>query len=143
VANEINIKYRIIETNEKEHTIVVRYYTDFLDEEALKIDDNRTADDKPVRCRTDYNLTLWDHIVKSEEDLQNFIISSMPVAWFQLQYNIMNDVNKEKMAFVSKFSDKVFEKTVDAITIVPEIEKPIDPKSFTPDEIERILSTQT
>ena len=82
------IKYRIIDVNESEQTITVRYWTDFLSEEDLAYDANRNPDGTPVRCRTDYNFSLWD-MYKTEEDIEKMIINSIPIDWFKLQYKVI------------------------------------------------------
>ena len=44
------IKYKIVEVNEAEHSLVVRYYTDKITEESLAVD---ILDGVIRRCRTD------------------------------------------------------------------------------------------
>lgn len=83
--NKINVKYKILSVNNIEHSVVVRYWTDFLSEEELKINDEKSEDGSPLRCRTDSNLNIWDHI-KTEEELHEYIIGAAPIEWFKLMY---------------------------------------------------------
>jgi hypothetical protein len=109
------IKYRIIDVNESEQTITVRYWTDFLSEEDLAYDANRNPDGTPVRCRTDYNFSLWD-MYKTEEDIEALIVNSIPIDWFKLQYKVKspqidNTINGT-MACVKNLINKTFEKDI-------------------------------
>lgn len=86
----MNIKYRIIEVHQKEHSFVVRYYTDLITEDMLACQFNedgsimRNVYDAPIRCRTDYNLTMFnDHA--SEEDIDQQIRQAAPAEWLRIQ----------------------------------------------------------
>ena len=83
----IKFYYKIIEANEEEQSITVRYWTDFLSEEELAADNNRNPDGTPVRCRTDYNFNIWDN-TKTTEEIEKMIVSSFPREWFLLKYEI-------------------------------------------------------
>lgn len=80
------IKYKIIETNAAQHSIVVRFYTDVITEEMLATD---TLDGIIRRCRTDYSFDLPipapDGIA-----LHEFISAKAPVAWLSAQEAILN-----------------------------------------------------
>lgn len=91
----MNIKYKILSVNPEEHTIVVRYYSDLLTEEKLATIKN--ADGSPaevdengniLRCRTDVNLAIWQAPAPTGQELNDYIISCAPVAWFELQEKI-------------------------------------------------------
>ena len=83
----IKFYYKIIEANEEEQSITVRYWTDFLSEEELAADNNRNPDGTPVRCRTDYNYNLWDN-KKTTEEIEEMIVSGFPREWFLLKYAV-------------------------------------------------------
>jgi len=83
----IKFYYKIIEANEEEQSITVRYWTDFLSEEELAADNNRNPDGTPVRCRTDYNYNIWDN-TKTTEEIEKMIVSSFPREWFLLKYAV-------------------------------------------------------
>ena len=74
--------YRILSANEKEHTFVVRYWTDKFTEKDLRIRDD-DHEDPPQRCRTDYNLTGWKHDLTPDQ-LHEYIVQSAPKAWFEI-----------------------------------------------------------
>lgn len=90
----MDIKYRIIEKNEDEHSIVVRYWTDIISELDLvtEYDANGnpilTSNGWPVRCRTDSNLNLYDLPNPSEEELIDFIEKNAPADWLVMKHNI-------------------------------------------------------
>jgi len=83
----IKFYYKIIEANEEEQSITVRYWTDFLSEEELAADNNRNPDGTPVRCRTDYNFNIWDN-TKTTEEIEEMIVSGFPREWFLLKYAV-------------------------------------------------------
>jgi hypothetical protein len=84
--NIIMIKYKIIETNAAQHSIVVRFYTDVITEEMLATD---TLDGIIRRCRTDYSFDLP---IPAPDGLalHEFISAKAPVAWFNAQEAILN-----------------------------------------------------
>jgi hypothetical protein len=82
----INLKYKIVEVNTNEHSIVVRYYTDITTEEMLAVD---TLDGVIRRCRTDYSLDL-PVPAPSGADLDTFIVARAPVVWFETQQAVAN-----------------------------------------------------
>ena len=82
-----DIKYKIVEIDEQNQLMVVRYWTDWLTEEELAIDSNRKPDGTIVRCKTDYTINIWDHM-KTQEDIENVILNTIPVDWFKLQYAV-------------------------------------------------------
>lgn len=90
------IKYKILEVNESERSIVVRFYTDILTEE--KLASFRNADGSAIteqdgsikQCRTDYHINIWQVPTPTGEELHNLILSHAPVAWFELQEKILN-----------------------------------------------------
>jgi len=61
----MNFKFKILSFDLSQHSIVVRYYTDFLTEDNLATSFNldgsieRNKDGSPIRCQTDYNLNIW------------------------------------------------------------------------------------
>jgi len=86
----MKIKYKIIQVNPADHGIVVRFYTDTISEEDLAIRNPDTGeiildDDGNIgSCRTDYSITLWDAPALTGEALEEVIMRSAPVQWFEL-----------------------------------------------------------
>lgn len=80
------IKYKIVEVNEAEHSIVVRYYTDKITEEMLAVD---ILDGVIRRCRTDYSLDLPIPAPTGAE-LHNFISIRAPKDWLFAQEDILD-----------------------------------------------------
>ena len=111
----LNIKYKIVEIDEAGQLMVVRYWTDWLTEEELASDSNRNPDGTPVRCRTDYSINVWDSL-RNEKDIHDFIINTMPIDWFKLQYvvknpNIDHTVNG-RLSHIKDLLNKTFEKKI-------------------------------
>ena len=80
------IKYKIVETNVADHSIVVRYYTDIVTEEMLSVD---TLDGIIRRCRTDYSFDL-PIPAPSGTALHDFIVARAPTAWLHTQEDVLN-----------------------------------------------------
>jgi hypothetical protein len=80
------IKYKIIETNTAEHSIVVRFYTDIITEAMLAVD---VLDGVIRRGRTDYSLDL-PVPAPTGTALHDFIVARAPTAWLHAQEDILN-----------------------------------------------------
>lgn len=116
----MDIKYRIISVDEKDHSFVVRYYTDILTEDMLTSffnDDGsiqRGADGKPVRCRSDWSLTVYN-VNATHEEIESQIKSAAPAEWFRIlehanendTTNAINNV-KEKLDKEHNFTHEPF-----------------------------------
>lgn len=91
----MNVHYRILKVDNLERGIIVRYFTDILTEDMLanSIDDAgsimRTDEGYPIRCRTDWNYTIYD-LNATEEDIQQIIRNGAPVDWFRMQEAILD-----------------------------------------------------
>ena len=81
---DINIKYRVLYVDENNHSMTVRYYTDKVTEDDLALirdDANRIVrggDGKPVRCMTDYNISVFETPSPSEERILDLIMLNAP-----------------------------------------------------------------
>jgi len=80
------IKYKIIEINTEQHSIVVRYYTDIVTEAMLATD---ILDGVIRRCRTDYSFDL-PVPAPTGTALDDFINARAPVAWLTTQEAVLN-----------------------------------------------------
>ncbi len=86
------VNYRIIEVNENENAMVVRYWTDLISEKSLASHfDNDgniilTEGGYPTRCRTDVNINFNFNVEPSEEDIIRKIHEVAP-----LQFLIISD----------------------------------------------------
>jgi hypothetical protein len=91
------IKYKIIETNTAEHSIVVRYYTDIITEAMLATD---VLDNVIRRGRTDYSFDL-PVPTPTGTALHDFIVARAPTAWLHTQEDVLNpDVDTSLSAIV-------------------------------------------
>lgn len=134
------INYKILQVHEKEQSIVVRYWTDFLTENDLAVDNEKNSDGSPVRCRCDYNLNVWDYI-KTEEDLNKMIQNAAPIDWFKLQYRVKNpeidNTINGTMSIVKGLLNKVHVKEIENI----QTQKNID--ELTDDEVNQLIDQLT
>lgn len=92
----MNVNYRLLNIDKKEHSIVVRYFTDTVNETMLATEFNSdgsvkmTANGYPTRCRTDYNLTIYDIPSPTSNAIIDIIQRSAPVSWLYMQEQIAN-----------------------------------------------------
>lgn len=92
----MDIKYRIIAVDSKEHSIVVRYFTDKITEEMLATqfnDDNSPTlneEGYPVRCRTDYHINIFQVPSPSQEEIIKTINVNAPFEWFKMQEGLLD-----------------------------------------------------
>lgn len=95
-----NISYRVLNTNPKEKSLTVRYWTDIVTENSLatSIDVNGdimlTPNGWPTRARTDFNLTIYDTEI-SEENVIRLIETSAPLLFFRNMENILTNSEEE------------------------------------------------
>jgi len=80
------IKYKIIEADAAQHSIVVRYYTDVVTEAMLATD---VLDGVIRRCRTDYSFDL-PVPAPTGAALHEFIADRSPTVWLHTQEDVLN-----------------------------------------------------
>ena len=90
------IKYKIVETNVADHSIVVRYYTDIVTEAMLSVD---TLDGIIRRCRTDYSFDL-PIPAPTGAALHDFIVTRAPTAWLHTQEDVLNPAIDTSLAAI-------------------------------------------
>jgi hypothetical protein len=98
----MNLRYKIIEVNTKEHSIVVRFYTDVITEEMLAVD---VVDGVIRRGRTDYSIDL-PFPAPTGNALAEFIVSRAPVGWFTTQEAVLNPVLDTSLSSVAELVGK-------------------------------------
>lgn len=109
------IKYKIVEVNTNEHSIVVRYYTDIITEEMLAID---ILDGVIRRCRTDYSIDL-PVPTPTGTALIDLINSKAPTAWLNTQEAVLNqdiDTSLSEVTSLMGIETEVVEPTVVEVT---------------------------
>jgi len=104
---KLKYKFRILQFNKEEHSVIVRYYTDILTEEMLC----NSFDEKgrilyhengyPLSCRSDYNINIYDNLNPTEEEIIQLIKDSVPDKWLYLKECIINN----KTTNLSKFEN--------------------------------------
>lgn len=93
----MEVKYKIIDVDPSQHSIVVRYYTDLLSEDSLATSFNsdgsiaRRPDGSPQRCQTDYNFNLWQTNPQlTTDDIKKIANDGAPYDWFKLKHDILD-----------------------------------------------------
>jgi hypothetical protein len=91
-------KYKIISTDPEDHSIVVRFFTNVITEQALAIRNPdtgeiiRNEDGTIQSCRTDYNITLWRLGIGKDdkEALHKEIMKHAPQSWLEHKERMLN-----------------------------------------------------
>jgi len=78
----MQIKYKIIDTDIENQTIVVRFYTDTVTEESLATDIDQ--DGKIIKCSTDLSLKLFI-ANPTDEELHSFILAFTPKTMLEIK----------------------------------------------------------
>jgi hypothetical protein len=114
-AEEMKVKYRIIEVDSSQHSVVVRYYTDILsqDDLATSFDTNNTIirrpDGTPQRCQTDYNINIWKtNPSPTIEDIHEIAKGAAPYDWFKLKHDVLNPSVDTTLNVVSTIMNQEF-----------------------------------
>jgi len=123
----MEVKYRIIDVDPNQHSIIVRYYTNVLTEDSLAISFNtdgsiaRRADGSPQRCQTDYHINIWKtETPPTEEEIQKIANDSAPYDWFKLKHDILDPNIDTSLSNVSSLVGKEFAAIKPVIAIVEE-----------------------
>jgi hypothetical protein len=105
----MQINYRVLSYNEKDHSMTVRYWTDELSEEELNafFDEYNNIvynpDGYPVRTKTDMNITFYNNPNPSSNDIINIIEKSAPTLWlYNLEQNKISNT-EYSLANVASF----------------------------------------
>ena len=142
--NKFNIKYKIIETYEDTKSITVRYWTDNISEEELRVDAENLSDGSPARCKNDLHIEL-DANIKTEEDLHNRIISCAPIQTLKRAEEFKNSTDLNPVLLATNLIHKTHEKEIeepDPKKYEPNAMKN-SPKELTDEEIEKLLEEIT
>jgi hypothetical protein len=91
----MNFKYKIIEVHPEQHSIVVRFYTDKVSVEHLCLKDEDgnprlNEDGEIARCKTDFNINLWEVPAITGEALHARIVECCPSILLALEEKILD-----------------------------------------------------
>lgn len=111
----MNLRYKIVEVNTNEHSIVVRYYTDIITEEMLATD---VLDGVIRRCKTDYSFDL-PFPAPTGLELNKFISARAPTAWLETQESLRNPSANTALAAITPL------KGVEIEAVTPTAVKPL------------------
>ena len=86
----MQIYYRILSLNEREGSILVRYWSDEMSERELssKAPGEETSD-TPEHCRTDINYNIFDQKM-TQDQLHDFLMDGAPEDWLGMKGRIKN-----------------------------------------------------
>lgn len=111
------VKFKIIELDTTQHSMVVRYFSDLLTEDELassfETDEQgnrviqRRPDGSPARCQTDYNINIWRVPAPSAEEIKKIASQAAPYDWFKLKHEIILNTVDTSMANVASLMNQV------------------------------------
>lgn len=114
-----NVKFKIIEVDSTQHSMVVRYFSDLVTEDDLATsfipDENginvieRRPDGSPVRCQTDYNINIWQTPAPDAEGIRKIASDSAPYDWFKIKHAIIQNTTDVSMSNVAALMNQTFE----------------------------------
>jgi hypothetical protein len=111
----MEVKYKIIDVDLTQHSMIVRYYTDLLTEDSLATSLNsdgsiaRRDDGSPQRCQTDYNINIWKTTpTPTEEDIKNIAQNAAPFDWFKLKHDVLDPQIDTSLTAVSSILNTEF-----------------------------------
>lgn len=112
------VKFKIIDIDTSQHSIIVRYFSDILTEDDLATsfiyDENnhgtiqRRPDGSPVRCQTDYNISIWKTPTPDVKEILKIAENNAPHDWFKLKHDILSDTIDTSMANVVSVIGQTF-----------------------------------
>lgn len=149
-AEEMKVKYRIIEIDSSQHSIVVRYYTDILsqDDLATSFDTNNTImrrpDGTPQRCQTDYNINIWKTDPSPTiEDIHEIAKGAAPYDWFKLKHDVLNPNVDTTLNVVSTIMNQEFTAVKPKLPdlIVEVVNNSANTTETTEDEIQNLINS--
>lgn len=143
---KMDFKFKILDIDLSQHSIVVRYYTDKITEDNLATSFNsdgsimRKDDGSPVRCQTDYNLNIWKtNPPPTEEEIIKYINDCFPYEWFKLKYDVLDENVDTSLSSIKNIMNKEFKSQVDK-TQQQDVK---ESKPLSDDEIEQLLEELT
>jgi len=137
-GEKMEVKYKIIDVDPNQHSIIVRYFTDVLTEDSLSTSFNsdgsiaRRSDGSPQRCQTDYHINIWKtDTTPTAEEIQKIANDSAPYDWFKLKHDILDPNIDTSLSNASSLVGKEFtavklEEKIIEENIENEIQKIID-----------------
>ncbi len=91
------MKYKIIEINSDDHSIVVRFYTSKVTEAdlAVQVDDKGNI----LRCRTDFSIEL-PVPPPTGDALEKFILRRAPRDWLKIREDVTDPMVDTSLAYL-------------------------------------------
>jgi phosphoribosylformylglycinamidine (FGAM) synthase PurS component len=112
----MEVKFKIIDIDSSQHSMIVRYYTNLLTEDSLATSYNpdgtiaRRSDGSPQRCQTDYNFNIWQTDPPiTEEQIKKIANDGAPYDWFKLRHDILDPQIDTSLNVVSNLLNTEFD----------------------------------
>lgn len=146
----MEVKYRIIDVDPNQHSIIVRYYTDLLTEDSLAISFNtdgsiaRGSDGSPQRCQTDYHINIWNTETQlTAEDIKKIANDSAPYDWFKLKHDILDPNVDTSLTIVSSLINQEFVAQKPTLSLLETNETNETNEENIENEIQKIIDSLT
>lgn len=139
----MEIKFKILEVDQNQHSIVARYFTDYFTEDNLAVSYttdqsgqpiiDRNLDGSPKRCQTDYNINIWKTApAPTPEDIKTAISQAAPYDWFKLKYDVLDPNVDTSLSNANGLIGQVFI-----------CEKPVQTTPMNEDELQKLIDSIT
>jgi hypothetical protein len=146
----MEVKFKIIDVDSSQHSMIVRYYTNLLTEDSLATSYNpdgtiaRRSDGSPQRCQTDYNFNIWQTDPPiTEEQIKKIANDGAPYDWFKLRHDILDPQIDTSLNVVSNLLNTEFDaiKPVFSIDTIDTIDTNANTEStLSEDDIENLIN---
>jgi len=146
----MEVKFKIIDVDSSQHSMIVRYYTNLLTEDSLATSYNpdgtiaRRSDGSPQRCQTDYNFNIWQTDPPiTEEQIKKIANDGAPYDWFKLRHDILDPQIDTSLNVVSNLLNTEFDaiKPVFSIDTIDTIDTNANTEStLSEDHIENLIN---
>lgn len=118
----MNLYYKIIEHHTNERLLVVRYYTDILTEEDLRVGEG-TTNGVPIRCKTDISISIPIPEF-TEFGMHKYLTNIAPIPLLKkLEAEKSGNTAILEITNTEKLIGKVFKKTDEQITFLKNLVK--------------------
>lgn len=150
------VKFRILNKELDQHSVVVRYYTDTITEDDLAtsfiLDSqgnsiiDRNPDGSPKRCQTDYNINIWNieatQISANSEVIINHIKNCAPFDWFELKQAVKDPNTNTDMPLIDSLVGVEFTAEKPIISVSASISNSISPApNLSEDDLQKLIDS--
>lgn len=111
----MSINYKILEIDESNRTMIVRYWTETISQEELRSSEESKEDGTPVRCRSDISINIPIPEPTAEE-LHKILMRNAPDIGLQTLEKMKTNDPETTLVVIPDLINQTFTKTYEEIT---------------------------